>query len=136
MAAHVVPDDPEYLSPRNREAYSYRAAGDTAMWGRTIAAYEVEARAGEEDLTTRRVRLFVDPRTDDVVGLVIERRGLQLLFREETQARIMLRPSAGGDWFPHSAHVETALRVPLRPLQRLRTEITYRHEPDTDLTLR
>lgn len=126
LTAHLLPEDPPYLSARNREAYVYRLLPDTLMWDHMAQVIEVRARPVEGDgQNIRLVRLYVDRDTDALIGVYMERIDLALLFREESRFYAHVRPFAPGEWVPYNTRFETIIRVPFRPAQLFRTVSTY-----------
>ena len=126
LARHIVPEDPAYMSPRNREAYVYRALPDTLMWDMVARVIEVRARPEDGDgQNIRRVRLYVDRGTNRLIAMYLERIDLALWFREESRFYVHVRPSPSGAWVPYNTRFETLIRVPFRSNQRFRTVSTY-----------
>lgn len=130
---HVIPEDPAYLSPRNKEAYVYRWLPDTLMLDATARVLEIRAHPTQGDeQNIRRVRLYVDKRGDRLIAVDLERTDLALWYREESRFYVHVRPMDGGGWLPYNTRFETRIRVPFRPIQRFRTVATY-SESTTDL---
>lgn len=131
LAAYVLPEDPPYLSDRNRDAYTYRFMPDTLMWDMVARVIEVRARPNEGDgLNVRRVRLYVDRGSQALIGMYLERIDLAMLFREESRYYLHVRPSPNGTWVPYNTRFESRISVPFRPAQLFRTVSTYyNYEP-------
>lgn len=126
LAQYIIPDDPAYLSARNREAYSYRSLPDTLMWDVTARVIEVRARPEEGDgHNIRRVRLYVDRGSKRLIAIYLERIDLAMWYREESQFYVHIRPAPNGSWVPYNTRFETKIGVPFRPTQRFRTVSTY-----------
>ena len=126
MVSFLLPKDPEYLSYRNRDAYMYRFLPDTLMWDTVARVVEIRAKPEEGDgQNVRRVRLYIDRGTRNLIGLYMERIDLAMLFREESRFYVHIRPSPTGDWVPYNTRFETRIRVPFRLPQIFRTVSTY-----------
>lgn len=126
LAKHIIPEDPAYLSPRNREAYIYRSLADTLMWDMTARVIEVRARPEEGDgQNIRRVRLYIDRGSNRLIAIYLERIDLAMWYREESQFYVHIRPDPSGSWVPYNTRFETRIGVPFRPTQRFRTVSTY-----------
>ncbi len=125
LPQYVLLDDPPYLAPRNREAFVYRFLPDTVLADGAAQAIEVRARPGAGDAQDiRRVRLYRDRRSGQLVALSLHRREGGLLFREESRFYVEIRPVPGG-WAPLRTRFSTRLRVPLRTPQQFQTTSTY-----------
>jgi len=126
VISFLLPEDPEYLSHRNRDAYLYRFLPDTLMWDTVARVIEIRAKPEEGDgQNYRRVRLYIDRGTRNLIGLYIERIDLALLFREESRFYVHIRPSPTGEWVPYNTRFETRIRVPFKMPQVFRTVSTY-----------
>jgi hypothetical protein len=126
LARHIVPDDPAYMSARNREAYVYRTLPDTLMWDMVARVIEIRARPDEGDgQNIRRVRLYVERSSNKLIAMYLERIDLALWFREESRFYVHVRPTPAGEWVPYNTRFETLIRVPFRSAQRFRTVSTY-----------
>ncbi|MEX0746403.1 MAG: hypothetical protein WD275_00290 [Rhodothermales bacterium] len=126
LARHIVPDDPAYMSARNREAYVYRSLSDTLMWDMVARVIEVRARPEEGDgQNIRRVRLYIERGSNKLIAMYVERIDLALWFREESRFYVHVRPTSAGEWVPYNTRFETLIRVPFRSAQRFRTVSTY-----------
>lgn len=124
-AAHVLPDDPAFLTARNREAFIYRLAPDTSWFGQQVRVVDVRARPGTgENQALRHVRLYIDPASDELVGLSLARREETWLYDEASRFELRLRPS-GGTWHPHVTDVVMATRLPFSPPRTFRTTSSY-----------
>lgn len=124
IAELVVPDDPEYLSARSREVYTYASETSTLPPLGEVRVVEIEARPNE-DAAIRRATLYVQPETKRLVAMRLQRSESAIWFRELSDLFVSIRPNASGGWLPHQVRIETALRMPLRPVQRFRTLSTY-----------
>jgi hypothetical protein len=142
LAEYLLPEDPAYLSPRHRDAFTFHFMPDTLIWGSPAQVIEVRARpeAGEGQ-NIQVARYFVEAGRDRLLAMYLERVDKALFFREEGRYAIYLRPldfardrpldSAGdrpvdGDrWVPGSTAFHTRIRTPFRPLQTFSTTATY-----------
>lgn len=126
LAAYILPDEPAYLSERNRDAYVYRFLADTLMWDVVARVIEIRAKPKDGDgQNVRRVRLYVDRGSKALIGMYMERVDLAMFFREESRFYVHIRPSSDGSWVPYNTRFETRIRVPFRPAQLFRTVSTY-----------
>ena len=122
----LVPEDPDYLDARNREAYTYRFAPDTLLGDRRVRVLYVQARPGEgDDKPIRRARLYLDPATGDLVGLRLLRTMNSLLFSERSDATILLQAGPAGGWLPHRTRFETSLGALFTADRRFRLSRRY-----------
>lgn len=125
LTRYVVPEDPAYLSERNRDAYVYRFLPDTLMWDMVARVIEIRARPADGDgQNIRRVRLYVDRGTQTLIAMYMERIDLAMLFREESRFYVHIRPE-GDHWVPYNTRFESRISVPFRPTQLFRTVSTY-----------
>ena len=126
LTDYVLPEDPAYREPRNREAYTYRFRPDTLLWGRPVQVVEVSARPEVGDAQAiRQVRLYVEKATETLVGLDLELTTRTLLFQERNHTSIRLRPALEGGWVPAQTRFEVFLDLPFTPPRYLRTTTTY-----------
>lgn len=122
----VLPEDPAYLDPRGREAYTFGFAPDTVLGGQPVQIVTVDAREGEEDQALRRARLYLHRDSGALVGVRLERRTESLVFGERSDATIMLQPGPAGGWLPHHTRVEAAVDALFADSRRFR--ITRRYD--------
>lgn len=123
---NVVPDDPAYLSPRNREAYTYRLLPDTTLSGRTVQVIDVQARPdAEEKPSIRHARFYVDRVSGRLVAVRLARAKRTLLFDEDSQFFMRLQPGPDGRWVPHSTRYQTRLHLLLGTPRQFRTAASY-----------
>jgi hypothetical protein len=126
LTRHIVPEDPAYLSVRNRDAYIYRLLPDTLMWDMVARVIEVRAKPADGDgQNIRRVRLYVDRGSQQLIAMYMERIDLAMLFREESRFYVHTRPTPEGTWVPYNTRFESRISVPFRPTQLFRTVSTY-----------
>lgn len=98
LVPHVIPEDPDYLNPRRQDSYLFSLRGDTLLWNRRARIIEVRARPGYADgLSIRRARYYVEPETDRLLAMGLERIDLALLFREESSFFVHVHPARVGD---------------------------------------
>jgi hypothetical protein len=127
LPSHILPDDPPYLSPRNRDAYSYVFLPDTMLAGRAVRVIEVQALPeGGKKQTIQRARFYLSQNDETLLALELERLEQGLLFREKSQFSITLRltPDSSG-WLPASTLVDVHLNAPFRPPEQFRTTRTF-----------
>lgn len=105
----VLPEDPAYLDPRGREAFTFGFAPDTVLGGQPARIVTVDAREGEEDQSLRSARLYLHHDSGVLVGVRLQRRTESIVFSESNDATIMLQPGPAGGWLPHYTHVETTV---------------------------
>lgn len=126
LSEYVLPEDPDFLSPRNREDYLYRFAGDTLV--DAIPARVVEIRMREDadsEHPIRVVRLGVEDDTHRLVFVELERYDSALWYEERSRSTVSLREDREQGWLPVYSRFETALRIPFRGTQRFRTTSRY-----------
>jgi len=126
MSRFVLPREPAYKDPKNQEAYQYRIRRDTLMGD--VAARVVDIRAVPEfgdGQNIRRVRLFIDRRSLQLIGIYMERIDLAMLFREESQFYVDVHQSDEGDWLPNNTRFKTNIQVPFNPNQTFSTVSTF-----------
>jgi hypothetical protein len=78
-----------------------------------------------EDLPLRSVRLFIDPASEEVIGVRLHRHSSNLLFGETSQLELMLAPFPDGRWLPKRTDYRVALRAALTATRRFHLERTY-----------
>ncbi|NNF03144.1 MAG: hypothetical protein HKN17_01655 [Rhodothermales bacterium] len=146
LVPHVIPEDPDYLNPRRSDSYLFSVRGDTMLWNRTARIIEVRARPGYADgLSIRRARYYVEPETDRLLAMGLDRIDLAMLFREESSFFVHVHPvrfetaapGAGGSasgvvpaarrpLLPWNTRFETTIRTPFRDAYTVRTVSTFR----------
>lgn len=121
--AHILPEDPPYLSPRNREAYAYTFLPDTMLADQSVRVIEVQARPdSDQEQTIQRGRFYIHPDNKTLLALELQRLEQGLLFREESRFSITLHPSPDGTgWLPASTQADVHLNAPLRPPEQFST---------------
>lgn len=126
-AQHVLSDEPAYLETRTQEAFRYRLQPDTTFDGRTVRVVEVHAEPGElgADQVVRHARLFVEPATNQLVGLTLTRANEGLLFQEDSRARVRLQPAPDSGWVPAETQIQARLKIPFREAQELYMNATF-----------
>lgn len=126
FAHRIVPEDPAYMSPRNRDAYVYRSLPDTLMGDVSARVIEIRARPQVGDgQNVRYVRLYVDRNSNRLIAMYLERVDRAMWYREESIFCVHLRRMPGTSWLPYNTRFETRITVPFRPTQRFRTASTY-----------
>jgi len=120
---HILPEDPPYLSPRNREAYNYTFLPDTMLADQSVHVIEVQARPdSDQEQTIQRGRFYIHPDDETLLGLELERLEQGLLFREESRYAITLHPAPDGSgWLPASTEADVHLDAPFRPPEQFST---------------
>jgi hypothetical protein len=122
----ILPMEPPYLGPRGREAYHFAFAPDTLIAGRTMRVVHVRARPGEgDDQELREAIMVVDPATNALVGVRVQRRQQSPMFGEESELTVFLEPGPDGTWLPASSRYALALRAPMTATRRFRLERVY-----------
>ncbi len=127
LSANLLPDEPAFLAPRTREAYRYRTYADTLMPGTPVEVVEVRAQPDERghEVGIRHARLYLDPSSQQLVGLYLVRAERAALFREDSRFFVSLRPGPRGGWLPFVTRFHAQVSVPLRDPQAFRTVSTY-----------
>lgn len=126
MTRFVLPREPAYKDQRNQEAYQYRMRPDTLMGN--IVARIIDIRAVPDlgdGQNVRRVRLFVDRSSLQLIGIYIERIDLAMLFREESQFYLDVRQTDEREWVPNNTRFKTNIKVPFNPDQTFSTVSTF-----------
>jgi hypothetical protein len=127
LPTYTLPEDPPYLSPRNREAFLYSFLPDTVIAGTPVRVMEVRAltEAGE-DQTIRHARFFITPEDNTLLQLSLSHLEKGLLFREESRFELALRPALDStNWLPAYIRSDVKLNVPLRPTERFLSATTF-----------
>lgn len=129
-ADHMLPEDPAFLTARNREAFAYDVGPDTLWLGRPVRIVTVRARpdAGERQ-SIRRARLYIDRATQQLVGFRLERRDETWFYDETSRLDVRLRP-ADDAWLPLRTDVLTAVRLPFSTARTFHSTSTYYPDPD------
>ena len=122
VAPHIIPEEPAYLSARNREDFTFHLLPDTTIAGIQASVVEVRARSSSSQ-SLRRLRLYLAGQVPLAVHL--ERADQSLLYRERSRFRIEMQPAPLGGWVPHRTDVQTRLKRLLRPAQRFATTSAY-----------
>jgi hypothetical protein len=135
LTRQVLPDEPAFLSRRNRHAFTYRLLPDTTLAGGPARVVAVRARPSTDGdrQTVRSARLYIDAATGQLLGVHLHRVRRSLLFDEDTRQRVHIRPASGrtpppdsaAAWVPAETHFETQLDVPLRPARHVRSTASY-----------
>lgn len=126
FARRIVPEDPAYMSPRNRDAYAYRPLPDTLMGDVSARAIEIRARPELGDgQSIRLVRLYVDRDLDRLIAMYVERIDQAMWYREESLFYLHIRGTSDDRWMPYNTRFETRITIPFRSAQRFRTASTY-----------
>lgn len=126
LAGRFFPEDPSYLSPRNRALYTYRLSPDTLWAGRPTRVVAITAGPeARRNRPLRRARFYVDAATNQLVGFRLERLSETLLFDEASRLFARLEPAPDTGWVPAvtRAHVQT--RFPLGAARQFRTASTF-----------
>ena len=128
---YIVPEDPAYLAPRNRDVFIYKFLPDTTFGNTTAHVVEIHAiPEHEQQPTIRRARLYYKASNEQLIGLALWRQNSGFLFQEDSHLELMMQKAPTGVWVPHITTVRTQLKTFLRPTRALRTTNTY-----TDLAL-
>jgi len=126
LVPFVLPDDVGYLNPRDRDKYSYKLLSDTLLWDRQAQVVEVRAKPELADgLNVRRVRHYIDRATNELMAVYLERIDLAMLFREESQFYVHVRPNNRGKLLPYNTRFQTLIMTPFRDANKIRTVSTY-----------
>ena len=129
LAQQVIPDEPAFLSERNRYAFQYRLLPDTTLASGPAQVIAVRARPSPDGdkQTVRHARLHIDRDTRQLVSLRLHRARRSLLFDETTRQFVRLRPAPADPaaWVPAQTRFETRLDMPLRPARRFRSKASY-----------
>ncbi len=137
LAAQALPDQPAYLAPRTQEAYQYALRRDSLLDGTSVFVVEAKARSDErgEDQGIRYARLTIARSSHELVGLTTVRASRILLFRENSQITIRLRPAPDSDRdasgpsdavrVPRLTRFRAAVGVPFRAPRQFRTVSAY-----------
>ena len=124
-ATLVLPDDPPYLDPQGREAFTFRFAPDTLIGGRRVRVLAVDARTGEgDDQLLRHARLYVAD-GGVLVGVRLQRRTESVLFTERSAATILLHPTSAGVWLPHATRYDATVGALFTDRRRFRLTRLY-----------
>jgi len=131
LAAQALADQPAYLAPRTQEAYRYALRPGSLWDGTPVLVVEAKARAEGRgaDQSIRYARLTIDRASHELVGLTTTRISRILLFQEQSQVTIRLRPGPSGQeataWVPHLTRVRALVNVPFRAPRQFRTVSSY-----------
>lgn len=126
FARRIVPDDPAYMSSRNRDAYAYGLLPDTLMGDVDARVIEIRARPQVGDSqNVRYVRLYMDRNSRRLIAMYLERIDRAMWYREESIFYVHVRRMPNASWVPYNTRFETRITVPFRPAQRFRTASTY-----------
>ncbi len=123
VPAQLLPDQPAYVEPRTREAFRYALQADSLLDEIPVYVLEVTARdygTGREQ-GVRYARLLIHRPSNQLIGLSLVRDDQVLLFSEDTQMGIHLRPASDGTWVPHVTRVRASVHVPFRAPRQFRT---------------
>mgnify|MGYP006280850261 CR=1 FL=1 len=127
LPSYLISDEPAYIAPRTREAYRYRTYADTLMPGTPVHVVEVRAQPDERghEVGIRHARLYIDPASQQLVGLYLVRAERAALFREDSRFFVSLRPGPDGGWLPFVTRFHARVDVPMRDPQEFRTVSTF-----------
>lgn len=123
LLADILPDDPAFVAPRTREGYRYRLRADTLASGVPVEVVEARAQPDERghDLTVRHAQLYLDPETRQLLAVHLVRAERAVLFSEDSQFFMSLRPAPDTGWVPHLVRIQTRVGVPFRAPREART---------------
>lgn len=126
LTPYLFPEDPEYLSERNYEAYLYHFISDTLMLDTRARVAEIRAipKAGDGK-NIRRARFYFDGATRQFLAFELERIDLAMFFREESRFFVHLQHAPDGQLVPYNTRFETRITMPFKPPQIFRTVATY-----------
>ncbi len=126
VAEYILPEDPPYLSERNRDAFYYTSLPDTLLSALTVEVLDVRARpeSGSKQ-NIRHVRLFIDKETREVIALAVEQVQNAFLFQENSHFFLKIRKLQDNEWAPDSMLAQTRIHVPLLPARNYRTSSSY-----------
>lgn len=127
LALQALADQPPYLAPRTQEAYRYALRRDSLLDGRPVLVVDAKRRSDERgaDQDIQYARLTIDRASHELVGLTTARRSRILLFRENSQLTIRLRPAPNDGWVPHLTRFRALVDVPFRAARQFRTVSAY-----------
>lgn len=127
LGRHALPEEPAYLSPRSREAYTYRLLPDTTIGGRRTAVVDVTLRPGTSQApSVRHARLYLDAATHAVLALDVTRADASAFFEQLTRTRLRLHPVPGNtQWLPVMVQTRTRFDGTMTAPQRLQTTSTF-----------
>ena len=127
LTERLLPEEPAYLSERNREAFLYSLEQGTTRAGRPVRILVIEARPGEGDeQTIRRVRLYVERQSRQLVALYLERADQDIFFSERSRLYAETKPTSDGAyWLPSRTRFHAQLDLPLQPPRAFRTSSVY-----------
>ena len=126
LIPYVLPDDLGYQDPRNVDKYLFRFRPDTLLWDRQAHVIEIKAKPDLADgLNVRLVRQFIDVESNKLVGVYLERVDLALLFREESEFYVDLKPGPGEVFLPYNTRFQTKIGTPFRGTYKIRTVSTF-----------
>ena len=122
----VLPDDLGFRDPRNIDKYRFRFQADTLLWDREAHVVEIKAKPDLADgLNVRLVRQYIDVESNKLVGVYLQRVDLALLFREESDFYVDLKPGPGGVFLPYNTRFQTRIGTPFRGTYKVRTVSTF-----------
>ena len=127
LTKRLLPEEPAYLSTRNREAFLYRLEQGTTRAGRPVRILVIEARPGEGDeQAIRRVRLYVERQSRQLVALYLERADRDMFFSERSRLYAETKPAPeGSHWLPSRTRFHTQLDLLLQVAKTFRTSSVY-----------
>lgn len=118
----ALSDDPPYLDPSVREAYTSSVLGDTTIDGARFQRVEAVLADTTRELGLRRVWAAIDDQ-GRVGALEVERRSDSAIFVEQSVVRVEVAP---GSRRPRRVVTDTQTDVPLSAPRRVRIEWTVR----------
>ncbi len=126
LTPYLFPEDPDFLTERNYEAYLYHFLQDTLMLDTSAKVAEVRAKPVDGDgKNIRRARFFFDQRSGKFIAFELERIDLAMFFREESRFFVHLQEAPNGAQVPYNTRFETRITMPFKPTQHFRTVATY-----------
>lgn len=125
LATSAFPDKPAYLTARTQEAFAYHLLDDTlgTQPVRTVVVRPRDTPTGQEQ-SLRYTRLHIHPATNQLLAAYAVRAERVLLFREDSQLYVRLRP-VNGTWLPHVTRFRARVDIPFRSPQQFRTTSDY-----------
>ena len=122
LAASIIEDNPQYLSARFAEDYTFRVLPDTLLGHKSVQVVSIEALEGT-DQPIRKAVYYIDQNT--VVALLLEHTRRTLFFTEASHYYLEMRANNGQSWAPHHIYISTRLALPLRPRRTLTRSATF-----------
>ncbi len=114
----ILEEDPPFLDPLNRTAYSFTMAGDTTVGDATFSVIQIERVAGEDrGKPYESVRLLIAANT--LAGAEMHLNEQTLFYSEQSDRKVILRRDDSGRLIPREVAIQSRIKNLLSPTRHV-----------------